>query len=160
MYVIQTKMLMCTYLLGWTEKHFFGKCRVLMSQKLPYGTKTLHTKFELDLWGVGWAQKRWSFGDTIGGGKKVSIFTHFEVRKFRHDERLPNLVLKLKSDIILPLFRQQKTVEIWQIWLFCHFLPFLTVFGPKRGLNVIRVQFWDQIWYPVILAKLPDLKMK
>ena len=28
---------------------FYGKCRVLMSQKSSYGTKTLYTKFELDL---------------------------------------------------------------------------------------------------------------
>ena len=31
------------------RKTFFGKCKVLMSQKSPYGTKTLCTKFELDL---------------------------------------------------------------------------------------------------------------
>ena len=36
----------------WSESlhfPFFGKCKVAMSQKLSYGTKTLYTKFELDL---------------------------------------------------------------------------------------------------------------
>ena len=37
------------YTVGWIEKHFFGKCKLLMSQKSPYGTKILYTKFELDL---------------------------------------------------------------------------------------------------------------
>ena len=37
----------CT--VGWSEKRFFGKNKVSMSQKLPYGTETLYTKFELDL---------------------------------------------------------------------------------------------------------------
>ena len=36
-------------LVEWSGKLFFGKCKVLMSQKLPYVTKTLYTKFELDL---------------------------------------------------------------------------------------------------------------
>ena len=34
---------------------------------------------------------------------------------------------------VVPVFGQKKkTVEIWQIWPFCHFWPFSTVFLPKK----------------------------
>ena len=37
---------------GGVKNTFFGKCEVVMPQKLSYGTKTLYAKFELDLCGV------------------------------------------------------------------------------------------------------------
>ena len=79
----------------------FGKCKVVMSQKLPYGTKTLYTKFELDLWGVRIRAKSLKFWKFYRGQKiKFSIFFNFGVRKMRQDERIPNLVSKLKLDNI------------------------------------------------------------
>ena len=65
-----------------------------MSQNSPYGTKTPYMKFELDL--------RCKDGRQvvevldIGGQKiKFASFFYFGVKKFRQDERIPNLVSKL-----------------------------------------------------------------
>ena len=74
---------------------------MVMSQNLPYGTKTLYTKFELDLWGVRIRAKSLNFWKFYRGPKLIfSIFFNFVVRKMRQDERIPNLVSKLKSDNI------------------------------------------------------------
>ena len=45
-------------------------------------------------------------------------------------------------------------------WQNSQIYQILTVFWPKRGLNVVRFQFWDQIWNPLILAHLSDPKIK
>ena len=45
-----------------------------MSQKLPYGTKTLYTKFELDLWDVRMGANSFKYENAIWGQKmKFSI---------------------------------------------------------------------------------------
>ena len=58
------------HLVGWPEKHFFGKCKVLMSQKLPYVTKALYTNFELDLCGVRMGTKSLKFWKYYWEAKK------------------------------------------------------------------------------------------
>ena len=55
-----------------------------------------------------------------------------------------------------PLFGH-KTVENCQN---TGFWQFSIVLWPKRGSNVIRFQFWDQIWNPLIMASSTDRKMK
>ena len=55
--------------LGWSENVFFGKCKVSMSQKFPYGNETLYTKFELDLWGVRTRTKSLNFKKNYMGPK-------------------------------------------------------------------------------------------
>ena len=40
------------------------------------------------------------------------------------------------------------------------FASFDSFFLPKRRLNVIRFQFWDRIWNPLIRANILDHKMK
>ena len=37
--------------------------------------------------------------------------------------------------------------EKWQYRVFCQFI---TIFWSKRGSNVIRFEFWDHIWNPLI----------
>ena len=71
-----------------------------MSQKSLYGTKTLYAKFELDLRGEDGREFVQVLEILQGAKNKFSFFIHFGVRKFRHDERIPNLVSKLKSDNI------------------------------------------------------------
>ena len=43
---------------------------------------------------------------------------------------------------------------------FASFWPFSTILWPQRGLNVIRFQFWDQIWNPLLKPHLLVHKMK
>ena len=133
-----------------------------MSQKSPNVTKILYTKFELDLWGVRMGAnllKVWKY--YRGPTNKVLIVFNFGVRTFRLDERIPNLILKLKSDNIWlpPLLAKKlsKTVKNWQnsqIW------QISTVFEHKRVSSVVRFQFWGQIWNHLILAKLSEPKWK
>ena len=62
---------------GWSEKHLFGKCNVLISQKLPYDTKTLYTKFEFDMWSVGIRVKSLKFWKWYGVKKQNFQFSLF-----------------------------------------------------------------------------------
>ena len=49
-----------------------------------------------------------------------------------------------------PIFGQ-KTVKNPPYWVFCHFW---TVFRPKKGSNIIRFEFRDQIWNPLIILHI------
>ena len=74
---------------------------MLISPNLSYSTKTLYTKFKLDLSGIRMGDNSLKFVKYYRGQKtKFTISFHFAVRKFRLDERIPNLVSILKSDEI------------------------------------------------------------
>ena len=110
-----------------------------------------------EVWGS--AQNRWSFGNAKGDQKiKFIIFFNFGVRMTHQDEGIPNLVSELKSDDNWPLFWPKNLSKALKTGKtkFARFRPFLA----KKGLNVVRFQFWDQIWNPLILAHLSDPKLK
>ena len=61
----------------------------------------------------------------------------------RQDDKIQNLVSKLKSITFNP-FWQKKTVEIWQIWLFCQFLSVFDSFLAKRGVGCYLISILRQ----------------
>ena len=87
------------------------------------------------------------------------IFFHFWVRKFRQDERIPNMVLKFKSDNIWPRFGKKRS-KSGKFGYFAGFDRFRQFFFAKQGANVIRFQFLDHFWILLIQEKLSDPKIK
>ena len=71
----------------------------------------------------------------------------------RLDERIPNLVSELKLGNIWLHFwkKRSKTDKVG-------YLPVSTVFWPKRGVNVIRLLFWGQIWNHQCTSFRPKMK--
>ena len=45
-------------------------------------------------------------------------------------------------------------------WSKTGFCPFSAISGPKRGSNVVRFKFWDQIWNPLVICSLYDQLLK
>ena len=50
-----------------------------------------------------------------------------------------------------PFFFWPKTVGNWQN---TQFSPFWQLFWPEKGSNLIRFQFWGQIWSPLIILHI------
>ena len=68
-----------------------------------------------------------------------------------NNERNPNLASEFKSDNIWHHFWPKKTVKNWPNQVFW---KFSTVFWPQRGSDVIRFEFWGQIWIPLIISHI------
>ena len=73
------------------------------------------------------------------------------IGKLRKDERIPNLASEFKSDNIWPPFGQKSR----KLAIFTISLVFDRLLA-KKGLNVIRRKFWDQIWNPLIIPQLSN----
>ena len=131
-----------SFLVKW--KHFL-KCNVSMSQKLPYGTKILYKKFELDLWGGMIRAKSLKFWKYCRGH-----FFQFSLilgsARFARMRGFQIWSQNWNRTIFDPLL-DQNTVEVWHIWLFCQFL---TVFDSFFGKKWVK-------FYPVSVLR-PDLK--
>ena len=67
-----------------------------------------------------------------------------------NDERIPNAVSNLNRTTFHPIFGQ-KVAQKWSKTGYCRFS---TVFWPRRGRNVVRFRFWDQIWNPLVTCSL------
>ena len=80
---------------------------------------------------------------------------HFVVQEIRLDSKLRNIVSKFKSDNIYPLLAEKRP-RTGKMEYFASFHSFLA----KSGSYVIRFDFCDYIWNPLIEANLLDHKMK
>ena len=83
-----------------------------MSQKLPYGTKTLYTKYELELSGVRIRAKslkfwKWHRGPNI----KFSIFLYFGSKSFAWMRGVQIWSQTLNQMTFDPIVTKKKTVE-------------------------------------------------
>ena len=141
---------------------FLGKCKVLMSQKLSDDTKTLYTKFQLDLWGVRIRAKSLKYWKCYRGAKKE----YFQFSLMLGSERCTRMrrfqiwFQNWNRTIFNRLFGQ-KTVETWQIWQFCQFLSVFDSYLAKRGvqchpISILRpdmesphpdASFWPRNWW-------------
>ena len=140
---------------GGSKKYVFGKCKVLISQKSSYSTKTLYAKFELVLRGVRMGANSLKFWKYYGGQKmQLLIFFRFGVREFRLDERIPNQVSKLKLITFDPLL--VKKTKHWQNSPICQIS---TVFR-RKGVKYCTISILRPIWNSLILAKLSEPNMK
>ena len=84
-----------------------------MSWKLPYGTKTLYTKFELDLWCVRIRAKSLKFWKYYRGSKnKVLNFIKLGGQKDTPGWEDFNSGLKIEIGQHLTPFLAKKTVEV------------------------------------------------
>ena len=141
---------------GMKKTPFSGRCKVIMFEKLPYGTETLYTKFELDLWGVRIRAKSLKFWECYNGQNYICYFP--KIWGMKYAPRWVDFKCGIKIEIkqLLTPFLANKTVENDQILAKQPNLPDFGRFLDKTGSNVVRLQFWGQIWNPLILAHISD----
>ena len=78
----------------------------------------------------------------------MSIFFHFRTRKFRLDERIANMISKVKSDNILPLLRPKNCRKRSQTGKLAKFVRFRPFFGRKRGQILSDYNFETRFGIP------------
>ena len=87
------------------------------------------------------------------GGQQIEMWKWYQMKSYemQNDERIPNMTSKFKSDNIWPSFLPPKNVEKRLNRVFCQFSMF---FWTKWGSNIIKFEFWGQIWDPLIILHL------
>ena len=149
-------------LIVWSEKHLFRKVQGVNVSKVAYW----HQNTVRNLSSICECKDPRKIAEVLeilwGPKNKVFNFVNFGVRNMSsQDERISNLVSKLKSDNIWPrLWRKNgRHLANLNLAILRVFDRFRQIFLPKTGSNVVRSKFWDQIWNLLILAHLSGPKM-